>query len=344
MRLEKVGQILRLARLLASSAGGLTLDEMGKAIGEERRTVERMRDIIRDVFPQFEDIPDHPQRRFRIPGGLDGFFQDPTVEELACLGTIIEEMKGSGAAGRAALLTELDRKIRGAMRINKRMKAETDIEALMRAEMIAVQAGPQAAEKPALLSDLRRALLGWRRLRFIYTGGSTPGRERHLVPYGIIFGRCKYLIGAEVGFPKIKSWRLDRIERLDVLDETEMPPLDFKLSEFAAGMFGYFDEPPQAVVLHVLPGGMEDFKNFRFHASQTVQELSDGSALVRFRASGMQELVWHLFSWGSKIEIIEPVSLRQSMTSDLTEALAHHREPLRYEHIVNPATAAAKAG
>ncbi len=209
------------------------------------------------------------------------------MEELACLGTIIEEMKGSGAAGRAALLTELDRKIRGAMRINKRMKAETDIEALMRAEMIAVQAGRrQQPRKPALLSDLRRALLGWRRLRFIYTGGSTPGRERHLVPYGIIFGRCNYLIGAEVGFPKIKSWRLDRIEGLSVLDETEMPPLDFKLSDFAAGMFGYFDEPPQDVVLHVLPGGMEDFKNFRFHASQTVQELPDGSARVRFAQAG----------------------------------------------------------
>ena len=88
-------------------------------------------------------------------------------------------------------------------------------------------------------------------------------------------------------------------------------------------------------MLHVLPSGMEDFKNYRFHSSQTVEEHPEGGVIVRFRASGMLELAWHLFSWGNKIEIVEPVSLRQQLTTELRVALAHHEEPLRFAYTLD---------
>jgi transcriptional regulator GlxA family with amidase domain len=44
MRHEKAGRLLELARLLASTSEGLTLDEMAARLGVGRRTVERMRD------------------------------------------------------------------------------------------------------------------------------------------------------------------------------------------------------------------------------------------------------------------------------------------------------------
>jgi predicted DNA-binding transcriptional regulator YafY len=45
----------------------------------------------------------------------------------------------------------------------------------------------------------------------------------------------------------------------------------------------------------------------------------------------MLELVWHLFSWGHKIEIVSPVSLRELMATELRVALAQHEGPPRYE-------------
>ena len=106
MRFNKTREILELARALASSAEGLTLDEMGRVTGERRRTVERMRDTIREVFPQLEEIPDHPTKRFRIPRGLDGFFQEPTVEELSDLGIVVGQLREQGATARAEALAE----------------------------------------------------------------------------------------------------------------------------------------------------------------------------------------------------------------------------------------------
>lgn len=48
MRHEKAARLLELARRLAGSAEGLTLDEMAAAMGVGRRTAERMRDAVRD--------------------------------------------------------------------------------------------------------------------------------------------------------------------------------------------------------------------------------------------------------------------------------------------------------
>eukprot|EP01035_Chromulina_nebulosa_P037515 gene37515-50643_t len=101
MRHEKAGQVLELARLLASTAEGLTLDEMAERMAVSRRTVERMRDAVRDVFPQLEDVVDWPTTRYRIPAGLDHLFQTPTAEELAALAASAEMMDRQGASERA---------------------------------------------------------------------------------------------------------------------------------------------------------------------------------------------------------------------------------------------------
>src|SRR5262249_28192665 len=97
MRYDKNPKNLELARAVAGTAEGLTLDDMGGVAGSSRRTVERMRDTIREVFPQMEEIPDPPTKRFRIPKGLDGFFQDPTAEELSDLGIVITDLENEGA-------------------------------------------------------------------------------------------------------------------------------------------------------------------------------------------------------------------------------------------------------
>jgi len=328
-------KILELARALASSAEGLTLDEMCRVTGCERRTVERMRDIIRDVFPQMEEIADYPKKRFHIPKGLDGFFQDPTTQELSDLGIVIAEYHAKGAKGRAASLSELQKKVSAAMRQARRRRTETDVEALLRAERIAVQAGPRPTEDPEVLMMLRQALLGMKMLRFTYTGGSKPGAKRRVVPFGIIFGRMNYLIAADEGTTKPKHWRLDRMEGIECLNESASPPEDFDLATFANTSFGFFEASPEDVVLHVLPNGMEDFKNYRFHASQTIEPHPDGGVIVQFRASGMLELAWHLFTWSNKIAIVEPVSLRELMSTELRVALAQHDEPLRYSYALN---------
>jgi predicted DNA-binding transcriptional regulator YafY len=331
MRYEKAAALLKLARCIAASAEGMTLDEIAQECGVDRRTAERMRDALRTLFPQMEEISDGGSKRFRITGGLDSFFQCPTTEELLELSKTINELRGKDATTRAECLEGFAAKIRSAMRSSIFRKIAPDLEALLRAELIAVQAGPRAVEDTATFLSIRNALLAMKALQFVYTGGSTPGVARQVVPYGIIFGRTNYLIAADIGSTKPKNWRLDRIQSIEVLDQAASAPSDFSLSDFANASFGFFQGTQEDVVLHVLPHGIDDdFHSWRFHRDQVVEMLPDGGALVRFRASGMRELAWHLFSWGHKIEIVAPTSLRELMATELRVALTQHEGPPRF--------------
>ena len=85
MRHEKSARLLELARMMAATAEGLTLDEICQRLGVGRRTAERMRDAVRDLFPAMEEVEEGISKRFRIPSGLDGLYQAPTAEEMTAL-------------------------------------------------------------------------------------------------------------------------------------------------------------------------------------------------------------------------------------------------------------------
>jgi len=324
MRHEKAARVLQLARRLAGSAEGLTLDEISRDLGVGRRTAERLRDAVRDLFPQMEEIEEPPTRRFRISGGLDGIFQAPDAEELSALRAAADLLAASGAGVRAEALHVLEHKIMAAIRTSSRRRIAPDLEALVQAETIAVHAGPRPFEDAEVLGAARTAITSLRALRFIYDGGSQPGRTREVAPCGILFGRSNYLVAVE-GEGEPRSWRFDRMRAVEVLDRSASPPPGFSLPDYADESFGIFHETVEDVVLRVAPSSATEALAWRFHARQELTQQADGSVRVAFRAGGMRELAWHLFTWRGEIEIITPESLRRIMVDELELALARHR-------------------
>jgi len=324
MRHEKAGRLLELARILASTAEGLTLDEMAERLGVGRRTAERMRDAVREVFPQMEEVEDPPTRRFRIPSGLDGLFQAPTAEELAALTAAAEMLAAAGAQARAKALRTLEQKVLSATRAQARRRLAPDLEALLQAETIAVSAGPRPFEDEEVLATVREALKSMRILRFRYEGGSTPGRIREVTPLGVLFGRSNYLVAQEDEDAGPRNWRLDRMQDVEVLSQPAPRPADFSLPDYADESFGIYRDGAQDVVLRITPDGAEDALRWRFHANQVVEPQPDGAVLVRFRASGMRELAWHLFTWGDRVRVLAPAQLRATLLNEIELARSAH--------------------
>lgn len=325
MRHDKAALLLDLARRLAGSAEGLTLDEMADALGVGRRTAERMRDAVWAVFPQMEAVEDPPTRRFRIPSGLDSLFQAPTADEMVALRTAADSLKVSGGTARAEALYSLERKLLAAMRAQARRRLAPDMEALVQAETIAVHAGARPMEDVAVLTAIRTAITGLTALRFKYDGGSKPGREREVTPFGVMFGRSNYLVAGEGKSPEPRTWRLDKIRDVEVMPWHAAPPEGFSLQAFADQSFGIYQGAVEDVVLHITPEGAEDALRWRFHANQSVELQKDGSVIVAFRASGMLELAWHLFTWQDKVKVVSPPSLKTMLVEELEKALAVHR-------------------
>ena len=310
--------------MLAATAEGLTLDEMADRMGVGRRTAERMRDAVRDIFPQLEEVDEPPIRRFRIPAGLDGLFQAPTAEELAALSASADLLDRQGAASRAAALRTLEHKVLSATRAAARRRLAPDLEALLQAETIAVQAGPRPFEDEDVLSAIREALKSLSTLRFRYEGGSTPGRLREVTPFGILFGRSNYLVAAEDAATGPRNWRLDRIFDVEVTGVGSWRPEGFSLQAYANESFGIYQDDTEDVELRITPEGAEEALRWRFHTSQQVEAQADGSVRVRFRSSGMRELAWHLVTWGGQVQIIAPEVLREVLLREIDVARRTH--------------------
>jgi predicted DNA-binding transcriptional regulator YafY len=329
MRHEKAGGLLQLARALAATAEGLTLEEMATEADVGRRTAERMRDALWTLFPQMEEVADPPTKRFRIPHGLDGLFQSPTAEELVELSKAADQLSAGGAPARAEALRSLEKKVRSAMRSGALRRLGPDVEALARAETIAVQAGPRPAEDPHIIGAIRQAVMAMRAIRFRYSGGSRRGQTRDVAPYGIMFGRANYLVGAELDpgseTQEPRNYRLDRIEDLEVLDRTAAAPDGFNLNDYANRSFGIYQGEVQEIVLSMASEAAADALGWRFHPSQIIEPQADGSVVVRFWATGLLELAWHLFTWGDRVRVVQPEALRLILVEELERALARHR-------------------
>lgn len=320
MRHDKAAIVLRLAQALAGSAEGLTLDEMARLLGVGRRTAERLRDAVLDLYPQVEEVSDPPTKRWRIRGGLSAFEQAPAATELVELAKAAQALRTSGEPRRAAELESLERKIKSAVRSTTLNRLAPDLEALVRAETIAVQAGPRPFENETTLAAIRQAVMAGSAVSFIYNRGSRPGERREVAPCGLMFGRANYLIAAEIGSDAPKTFRLDSVADVHVLDRPASPPADFDLSVFANRSFGIYQDAVEDVVLTIGGEQAAEARVWRFHPTQTLQDNPDGSVTVRFRASGMRELAWHLFTWGRDVRIEAPQRLRDEMKAALDAA------------------------
>jgi predicted DNA-binding transcriptional regulator YafY len=325
MRFEKALGLLQLARKLAGSAEGLTIDEMAAEASVDRRTAERMRDALWGLFPQMEEFPEGRSKRFRITGGLDGFMQAPTADELAELEAAIRVRSKSSGSERAALLRSLKDKIGSALKGSSKTRIAPDFEALISAEAEVMQAGPRPIAKPEMIALLRDALKSGVVCHFDYPapGGGAP-YERCVRPYGILYGDAHYLVGPEDGKERPMLWRVDRMGEIEFGEAFPGPPKDFDLKAFAENSFGVFQEPAQDVVWRFSPAVAADARLFQFHPRQTIEDQPDGSIIVRFRAGGLLEMTRHLFSWGDAVDILEPPRLREMMVAALETGLKHH--------------------
>jgi predicted DNA-binding transcriptional regulator YafY len=193
MRYGPAENLLRLARHLAATRTGLTLDEMAAELGVGRRTVERMRDTLLAMFPEMDSSDDETRvRRWRLPSGALVGVIKPPAEAVAAIETAARECEVRGETDRAALLREASTTLRAVMRPDALRRAETDIAALMEAEGIAMRPGPRPVITPGVLPTLRRAILSMQLVVVRYAGpGTEEPATRILRPYGLLYGGAR---------------------------------------------------------------------------------------------------------------------------------------------------------
>jgi len=311
-------RILCMIRDLSLSRGGVPVRDLMERYGMARRTVERDLRAIGEAGYLVETLPDEEPGRMRkriAAGARD--VPEVSAGELAAARAAERALAGEASpAVSSAFRILVDRLEEG-----QRRPARVDAAALSAAQAFVGGPGPDRRVRADVHAVVQEAILSYRRLLVTYRKGGTAAARDYLAePYGILFGARNYLVWRGVADGRYRKFALPFIDRAVPTGETFEADPGFSLEAFAADSFGVMRDGAVEVELLVLPAGRPRLEGFRFHPSQSVEDNGDGSATVRFRAAGATEICWHLFTWGDRIRVVGPESLREAYRGLLGEA------------------------
>lgn len=321
-RMAKLDRLLALVHALSESTEGLTLDEMAETLGVNRRTAERMRDVIARHF-DLEEVTEDRRKRFLIRDSLRRVYTRPTAAEVAALTAEADGRRGAGQTVRADQLASLLAKVRGAFDDREKRRIDPDLEALTRLQRTMVTAGPVATVPPETIAVVQAAILSGCCLEFSYAAvQQQEPRWRRVIPFGIVHGPLSYLVGK---MPDRENdpvyYRLDRMIEPRLSEKLGCAPDDWDIDAWLADSFGVWRDEKQNVVLRVHASSASRAREWRFHRNQDTEELENGDLLIRFASGGMRELAEHLFTWGNELIIEQPNTLVEMMRQRITAAL-----------------------
>lgn len=174
------------------------------------------------------------------------------------------------------------------------------------------------------------SLRGRRRLRIDYHPytRTRPHEGIILEPYLLKLVKKRwYMLGMNVQEHRLKTYALDRIIKCRVLDEGYEVPEDFDSADYFKHAFGIVVEntPVHDIVLQVTPHQAKYFRALPLHPSQQ-EELTDSYSLFRYRMRVTDDLVTELLSYGSRVTVLEPPTLRTRMRLELVQSLAQYQD------------------
>lgn len=317
MSFAKAQELLKLA-MMATRRSGVSLEEIVEEFDCVYRTAQRMTEALEAAFPQTETSEgEDRKKRWHIPARHVAALLSPSPEELAALSSGISQLEQAGMLQEANLTRSLAQKVRALVPPEKGTRLSVDEEALLEALGHAARPGPKPAAIREVDAAIYEALKGPFRLRFPYRKrGQTKPVDRIVAPHGLLLGVRRYLVARDTAKPAtapLQHYRVEEITEAEVLPESfEFDP-GFDIRRHAERGFGSYENSAEYgdVVWRFSAEAAAHARRFVFHPTQTVEEERDGSLLVRFRASGLLEMCWHLYSWGTSVEVLQPGKLRE---------------------------------
>jgi len=185
---------------------------------------------------------------------------------------------------------------------------------------------PERWQDPHYLQVLETLTLAWAESRKVHLWHrSTEHRqitEYDFSPYFIeanAVGQSTYVIGFAEPPKTLRTFKIERLERVEIISETYRIPSDFDPAELLNNAWGiwYTEGEPVEVVLNFAPHAALRVRETRWHKTEQVTPQEDGSLLWRARVAEPQEMLPWIRGWGADVEVLEPKKLRKSIEDEV---------------------------
>jgi CRISPR-associated endonuclease/helicase Cas3 len=183
----------------------------------------------------------------------------------------------------------------------------------------------QPGDYQRVLEKLAEAWAGGRKVQIWYK----PLRSRRAIqqmfapyflePSGI--GFSVYAVGLAEPAGRLRTRKLERIERIIVTDEPFEVPPDFDPNALLAGAWGiWFDEEDRPARVELRFSGAQATRRLCetvWHPSQQLREEPDGRLVWSAEIDEPQEMLPWVRGWGADVEVLAPQELREQVLAEL---------------------------
>jgi CRISPR-associated endonuclease/helicase Cas3 len=178
---------------------------------------------------------------------------------------------------------------------------------------------------PHYASVFRAVVYGWATHRVVdleyHPLKARPYRAR-FCPYLLepsAIGYTVYAIGHSDPPRDLRTYKLERIVRAELTEETFHPPADFDgltLLQQAWGVM--YGEELSTVILRFAPGiAARRVKETIWHPSQKIRDLEDGSVEWTAQVGDWLEMLPWVRGWGADVEVLAPEELREALVKEV---------------------------
>lgn len=187
----------------------------------------------------------------------------------------------------------------------------------------AVEESPRNQKRIEVYETVAKAWAENRKIKILHRSlASSKARSYIVCPYLIepsLWGDATYLIGHSDFHQGLATFKIERIEKAQLLSESADMPEEFDddaLLHFAWGIW-YSDDEPITVKLRFSTGSAaRRVRESIWHPTQTILELEGGGCIWTAQVAELQEILPWVRSWGADCEVLEPKELRETLAGE----------------------------
>jgi proteasome accessory factor B len=295
--------------------------KMAAEHGVTERTIRRDIEALQEAgFPIYDDRVDGKKVWRLVEGYKQRVVQGFTLAELAALYFSRNMLSFLGGAPFAADLEAAFGKIREAL-------PEKSLPFLSRIQdLFSARPDPwkDYSKKQDVIAQLIDATLHQRKAVLAYYSFNSRRTKSYTVdPYRLVYYRGGlYLYARAEEYGEVRTFAVERVQKIEVLDAGFEVPADFSPSEYARGAFGIFGGKPQAVELVFSPEMSGYIRERNWHESQQLADEPDGGVRLSLEVAPEFELKAWIKGFLPHVKVLKPASLRDEIAAELEQARA----------------------
>ena len=167
-------------------------------------------------------------------------------------------------------------------------------------------------------------------LEIDYQKYDAPMETLHVQPYALkAYNRRWYLLGYVKEKESIRTLGLDRMNDVHATKTHFKMPDNFDAQKYYANTIGVYvndKNPVTEVKIRAYGKQVEYIRSSPLHKSQSEGRSKYGEfAEFTYRVSITPELISHLLAMGDRVEVLEPVALREEMKEELIKCLTNYK-------------------